>query len=254
MHILITNDDGVMAPGIMALANAFSILGKVTVVAPESEMSGVSHALTFLKPLFARQLESDSESICRYAVNGTPADCAKLGILELCADEPDLVVSGINGGLNAGINSLYSGTLGGAREASFFEIPSFAVSIEVLQKGKPNLSHLEWASRYSSEIILKLLELEAPKTTLHNINFPIASLQKPAYRVVPMETQRFNYEFQKGLDPTGRQYYWTKHSPSDNQRQHDTDISVLNEGFVSITPMGYDLTDERHLANIKAVL
>jgi 5'-nucleotidase len=69
-----------------------------------------------------------------------------------------------------------------------------------------------------------------------------------------METQRFNYEFQKGLDPTGRQYYWTKHSPSDNQRQQDTDISVLNEGFVSITPMGYDLTDERHLANIKAVL
>lgn len=248
MNILITNDDGIHAPGILALADAFAATGKVTVVAPEYEQSGVSHALTFLKPFFATEVDSMQENVRSFAVNGTPADCTKVGIVEICDTPPDVVVSGINGGLNCGINCLYSGTLGGAREASFFEIPSFAFSVEVRRKGEWSLDHVRRAAELAQQMVPQILAMKNNPRTCYNINFSIESLEKTPESVwVPMETERFRYEFQKGMDPTGRSYFWTKHSPSENGSPFETDISAIAKGKISITPMSYDLTDQTAL-------
>lgn len=245
MHILITNDDGIHAPGIIGLAHEFASFADVTVVAPEYEQSGVSHALTFLKPINAHRLPSDLENVSWFAVNGTPSDCTRLGVLELCETRPDMVVSGINGGLNVGINCLYSGTIGGAREGSFFEIPSFAVSLEVVQKGQSNPQHVKRASKLTRELILsELLPNASSKTAMYNINFPIASMENDVpVEVVPMETQRFEYHFEKGNDPAGRPYFWTKHVASEIRNSNGTDVSVVEYGKIAVTPMTYDLTD-----------
>lgn len=253
MRILITNDDGIHAPGITALAQAFTEIGEVTIVAPEYEQSGVSHALTFLTPFFVQQIESDHPKIRRFALNGTPSDCTKLGIVELVEEKPDLVISGINGGLNVGINCIYSGTLAGAREGAFFGIPSFAVSIEVIRKGISNPDHVQQAAEWSRELILELGQADSPGTTHFNINYPIAALEKNTLEneaapvIVPMETQRFEYRYQKGTDPTGRPYYWTEHQSSNITHNELTDLKAVEKGFVSITPMDYDLTDHRQL-------
>ncbi|MEC9093380.1 MAG: 5'/3'-nucleotidase SurE [Planctomycetota bacterium] len=262
MRILITNDDGIHAPGITALAEAFVEIGEVTVVAPESEQSGVSHALTFLTPFFVQQIDSDHPKIRKFALNGTPSDCTKLGIVELVEEKPDLVISGINGGLNVGINCIYSGTLAGAREGAFFGIPSFAVSLEVIRKGISNPDHIQRAAEWSRDLILELSQSDLPSCPHFNINFPTAALENhsletgPAEeqtgpRFVPMETQRFEYRYQKGTDPTGRPYYWTEHQSSNITHNELTDLKAVEKGWVSITPMDYDLTDYRQLQRMQ---
>lgn len=257
MQILITNDDGIHAPGIMALAMAFTEIGDVTIVAPEYEQSGVSHALTFLTPFFVQQIESDHPSIRRFALNGTPSDCTKLGIVELVEGKPDLIISGINGGLNVGINCIYSGTLAGAREGAFFGVPSFAVSIEVIRKGISNPDHVQQAAAWSRELVLELSQTDSPGKTHFNINYPIAALEKNALGnkvepvFVPMETQPFTYRYQKGTDPTGRPYYWTEHQSGNITHDELTDLKAVERGLVSITPMDYDLTDHRHLERLR---
>lgn len=254
MNVLITNDDGINAPGITALADAFDEIANVTVIAPEYEQSGISHALTFLRPLFARQIqgvddqdESDeAPGVQRIAINGTPSDCTKIGIVEFCDPQPDLVISGINGGLNVGINCLYSGTLAGAREGAFFGIPSFAVSLEVLRKGVSNPAHLASAANLSRKMILQILEHDHLPGSYHNINFPIKAFQQdPEITVVPMEKQRYEYRFEKGIDPTGRPFYWTKHTSKHSNDGLDSDVKSIEKGLVTITPMTYDLTDQQ---------
>lgn len=254
VNVLITNDDGINAPGITALADAFDEIANVTVIAPEYEQSGISHALTFLRPLFARQIqgvddqdESDeAPGVQRIAINGTPSDCTKIGIVEFCDPQPDLVISGINGGLNVGINCLYSGTLAGAREGAFFGIPSFAVSLEVLRKGVSNPAHLASAANLSRKMILQILEHDHLPGSYHNINFPIKAFQQdPEITVVPMEKQRYEYRFEKGIDPTGRPFYWTKHTSKHSNDGPDSDVKSIEKGLVTITPMTYDLTDQQ---------
>ena len=129
MQILLTNDDGIYAPGLAALERELRQLGDVCVVAPATEQSGVGHSITFLSPLVVKEL-FDGDRRRGWAVEGSPADCVKIGVFEFCPRRPDLVVSGINGGLNAGINVLYSGTVAAAIEGAFFEITSMAVSLE----------------------------------------------------------------------------------------------------------------------------
>lgn len=249
MQVLITNDDGIHAPGIVALANAFAEIAHVTVVGPEFEQSGVSHAITFLSPLFVTRLESDHPNIRRFAVNGTPSDCTKLGILELCEEKPDLVVSGINGGLNLGINCLYSGTLAGAREAALFDIPGFAVSIDVVHKGVHQPEHVSRAADLARDQVTTLLKLESPAGSYFNINYPIYALENDAeVRFVPMETRRLDYNFEKGTDPAGRPYFWTAHTAKNIAHDQLTDLMAVKKGYTTVTPMTYDLTNESQLA------
>ena len=250
MQILITNDDGIHAPGIVALAEAFSEVGEVTVVGPEFEQSGVSHALTFLTPLFVNEMESRNPKVKRFAVNGTPSDCAKLGILELCPQKPDLVVSGINGGLNVGINCLYSGTLAGAREAALFNVPAFAVSIDVVHKGVHEPRHVNRAAELSRPLILELLKSEISAGSYFNINYPIFALENDAQtKFVSMETRRFDYNFEKGTDPVGRPYYWTAHTAKNIAHGELTDLMAVQKGHVTVTPMTFDLTDHQLLSD-----
>src|SRR5690242_12779082 len=181
MLILLTNDDGIYAPGLTALENELRSLGEVCVVAPATEQSGVGHSITFLSPLVCKEI-FDGDRRRGWAVEGSPADCVKLGIFEFCKYRPDLVVSGINGGLNAGINVLYSGTVAAAIEGAFFEITSVAVSLEYNEHAR-----FDRAARLAGDVIEQILSRKGPSPQLYNLNIPTVALERtPELRVVPM--------------------------------------------------------------------
>src|SRR5687768_2629106 len=166
MHILLTNDDGIYAPGLQALEKELRLIGNVNVVAPATEQSGVGHSITFLMPLVCKEI-FEGERRRGWAVEGSPADCVKLGIFEFCPQRPDLIVSGINGGLNAGINVLYSGTVAAAIEGAFFGITSFAVSLEYDEHAQ-----FDKAAELAVRVIEQTLERKPQSAQLYNLNIP----------------------------------------------------------------------------------
>src|SRR5262245_37897213 len=203
VQILLTNDDGIYAPGLAALEKELAKLGKVCVVAPATEQSGVGHSITFLSPLVVKEV-FDGERRRGWAVEGSPADSVKLGIFEFCPQRPDLVVSGINGGLNAGINVLYSGTVAAAIEAAFFGITSVAVSLEFSEHDQ-----FDQAARIARGVIAQILERKDAAARLYNLNLPTAAMTVPrGVKVVPMGVARYGEHFEKRVDPRGRNYYW----------------------------------------------
>ena len=239
MRILLTNDDGFFAPGIVALHHELQKLGEVMRIAPATEQSGVGHSITFLTPLIAHRV-FDHHDLEGWKVEGSPADCVKLGVSELCPWQPDLVVSGVNGGLNAGINVLYSGTVAGAIEGAFFGIPSIAVSLEF-----DELANFEAAAAIAVAIIRDVVAQPAQQTRLYNINIPTAATSADSaseLRVVPMGTGRYGQEYVKRTDPNGRHYYWATNDPPPEPTDHETDLSALADGHVTLTPLDYDLT------------
>src|SRR5689334_23895806 len=175
MQILLTNDDGIYAPGLQALERELRLIGNVNVVAPATEQSGVGHSITYLTPLIAKEV-FDGERRRGWAVEGSPADSVKLGIFELCPHRPDLVVSGINGGLNAGINVLYSGTVAAAIEGAFFGITSVAVSLEWEENFQ-----FDKAADIALQVIERILANQGNNPTLYNLNIPTAALDKPLH-------------------------------------------------------------------------
>ncbi len=221
------------------------LLGNVNVVAPATEQSGVGHSITFLTPLIAKEVY-EGERRRGWAVEGSPADSVKLGIFELCPQRPDLIVSGINGGLNAGINVLYSGTVAAAIEGAFFGITSIAVSLEYnehAQFGK--------AARVARGIIEQVLELKGPAAQLYNINIPTVALEQPrGVRIVPMGVQRYGEHYIKRTDPRGRTYYWATNDPPPPPGMAETDLTSLTEGFITLTPLQYDMTKPSELARM----
>lgn len=238
MRILLTNDDGIYAPGLRALERELRKLGEVTVVAPAVEQSGVGHSITFLSPLVCQEIFDERDQRRGYAVEGSPADCVKLGIFEFFKERPDLVVSGINSGLNAGINVLYSGTVAAAIEGAFFGLMSVAVSLEYDM-------HADWprAARIGREVIEQILEKKGTTPQLYNLNIPLAALRAPAeLRVVPMGVVRYGEEFEKRIDPRGRSYFWATNEPPPPPSEEETDISALAKGHITLTPLHYDLT------------
>ena len=180
--ILLTNDDGIYAPGLIALERQLEQLGDVYVVAPATEQSGVGHAITYLRPLIVKEL-FDARQRRGWAVEGSPADCVKLGLCEYCPRRPDLVVSGINSGLNAGINVLYSGTVAAAIEGAFFGITSIAVSLEFDEHAQ-----FDRAAVIARRIIEQIQQKKAQGPQLYNLNIPTAAVgsDRPVVEVVPM--------------------------------------------------------------------
>jgi len=235
--ILLTNDDGIYAPGLAAIEQELRSLGEVRVVAPATEQSGVGHSITYLTPLIVKEVFYGDEH-WGWAVEGSPADCVKIGVTEFCPRRPDLVVSGINGGLNAGINVLYSGTVAAAIEGAFFGITSVAVSLqfdEHAQFGK--------AARLARTIIQQVLDKKEPEPQLYNMNVPTAALDgMPQVRVVPMDVSQYGERYERRIDPFGRVYYWLTGQPPPPGSGRETDLSVLAEGHVALTPLGYDMT------------
>ncbi|MGI9456726.1 MAG: 5'/3'-nucleotidase SurE [Aeoliella sp.] len=240
MLILLTNDDGIYAPGLEAMERELSRLGEVVVVAPATEQSGVGHSITFLTPLMAKEA-FDGDRRRGWAVEGSPADCVKLAIAKFCPREPDLVVSGINGGLNVGINVLYSGTVAAATEGALYDIPSIAVSLEYSDHAR-----FDRAAQISVGVIEQLLANDAFRDhKLYNLNMPTSATHRSAnetqLRIVPMGVARWPAEFEERRDPQGRRYYWAAGTPP-TEFPCETDLTAIYEGRVTLTPLTVDRT------------
>ncbi|MBX3420920.1 MAG: 5'/3'-nucleotidase SurE [Pirellulaceae bacterium] len=242
MKILLTNDDGVYAPGLAALADALQDFGQVHTVAPATEQSGVGHSITFLEPLVCKKIY-DGDRLRAIAVEGSPADCVKLGVSQLLGDDVDAVVSGINGGLNAGINVLYSGTVAAAIEGAFFRLNSFAVSLEY----DPH-ADFATAAQMAVGLIRQILRHQQTTPQLYNINLPTAAVRQyreghpPQVKIVPMGVERYGEHFIRRQDPKGRDYYWATNDPPPRRTDHETDLTALADGHVTVTPLKFDLT------------
>lgn len=251
MRILLTNDDGVYAPGLAALREALEELGDVTLISPATEQSGVGHSITFLEPLVCKEIYN-GEKLHGIAVEGSPADCVKLGVSELIEEPVDLVVSGINGGLNAGINVLYSGTVAAAIEGAFFRLNSFAVSLEY----DPH-ADFATAAKLAVPLIRQVLAQKDASPRLYNLNIPTQAIENykagntPEVHMVPMGVERYGENYIKRQDPKGRDYYWATNDPPPRPSEHPTDLTRLSEGHVTVTPLNFDLTCEAELANMR---
>jgi 5'-nucleotidase len=249
MRILLTNDDGIHAPGLAAMGEALSTLGEVTIVAPAAEQSGVGLSITYLHPLMVRQ-EHREGRLYGHAVHGSPADCVKLGILEFCKPEPDLVVSGINSGANVGINVLYSGTVAGAIEGAFFRKTSIAIS---LSQGEP--PYYPAAARYAVRVIERLLEMKPAAGSLWNLNLPDSRAEGPlGLKPVRMAVNRQYDRIEARTDPRGRTYYWSGLDPIRNHAiEPGTDLYELGQGYATLTPLHFDLTNHGMLPELAAI-
>lgn len=238
MRILLCNDDGIYAEGIERLYHAVQPFGAIDVVAPEAERSAVGHAITIASPIKSRRIERPG-SFSGYAVSGTPADCVKLAVAHLLPEPPDLVLSGINHGANAGISILYSGTVSGATEGAICGVPSVAFSIATFEQ-----PIWETASRVAAQVVAKLTRHPLPPATVLNVNIPnLPFAELRGYAVVPMGASRWVEEFDERLDPRGNTYYWV-----DGKLQltpgagHENDVRMVQEGYVTLTPITFDLT------------
>jgi 5'-nucleotidase len=243
MQILLTNDDGIYAPGLAAMERALQRLGDVCVVAPAVEQSGVGHSITFLSPLMAKEV-FDGDRRRGWAVEGSPADCVKLAVAEFCPKMPDLLVSGINGGLNVGINVLYSGTVAGATEGAVFGITSVAVSLEYDEHARFDRA-AEMAVRLIEQI---LAQKDSAEHNLYNINIPTVAFERPTdVRVVPMATANWPADFDRRVDPKGRRYYWAMGTPAVPVAGELTDLEAWQKGFITLTPLRIDRTETKML-------
>jgi 5'-nucleotidase len=238
MRFLVSNDDGVLAPGLAALAEALATLGEITVVAPESERSGFSNALTLDRPLRPVQ-----QSNGFWAVNGTPADCVHLALNGLLDFEPDIVVSGINSGANLGDDTLYSGTVAAAMEARFLGKTSIAVSLA--GPGARTCGREGYAA--AAAMVVRLIKgwdrLQLPNRTLINVNVPEMPLEDiRGFRVTRLGHRGRAKDVQSMQDPRGREVYWIGIAGEPADAGDGTDFRAVHDGFVSVTPLQTDFT------------
>lgn len=257
MLILVTNDDGYQAPGLLALAHELKELGDVVVAAPSSQKSAISSSLTLYTPLMARHLRDGGSDV--FAVDGTPADSVKLAVRELLPGPPDLVVSGINFGLNTGSNILYSGTVAGALEGAQLGIPSYAVSLEVSQDPKWSM-----AARLARKLIARLVQSHPKDLTVYNLNIPARPVSRMKGPLVTVQEETpYEDEYDRREDPRGRTYYWLKGTPErkyspentrNGQEVVPTDAWAVSQGYVSVTPLRRDLTHHRMLDQTRRAL
>jgi 5'-nucleotidase len=237
INILVTNDDGIFAPGILQLKDSLSEIGKVTVVAPISEKSAVGHAITISDPLRVEEVERNGEFF-GYGVNGTPADCVKLGIRCLMKKGPDIVVSGINQGSNTAINIIYSGTVSAAAESIIMDVPAIAVSLTTYES-----KDFSYAGKVAKHIALQVVRNGLPPGVLLNVNVPPLSEDEIEEVVVTRQGKgRYDESFDKRVDPNKRTYYWLTGKRKILDFSDDVDDIVVMNKKVSVTPIHYDLT------------
>lgn len=248
-RVLISNDDGINAPGLKVLERAVRGLAKeVIVVAPETENSGAGHALTLQRPLRIRNISKN-----RYAVDGTPTDCVLLAINELLGGEPpDLVLSGVNRGGNIGDDVTYSGTVAVAMEATILGAPAIAFSQDLAD----GATHVHWptAEHWIPKILKRLKGQEIPISTLINVNFPDRSLKDvKGITIARQGARKTGDAIKQGIDPRGRPYYWIGWQRQEVLYNSGTDLHAVEEGMISITPLTIDLTDRRTMKTLKDV-
>lgn len=249
MHILVANDDGIHAQGILSLASFLATFATVTVVAPDRPQSASSHAITLHKPLYSDRVDF-APGIAAYQVNGTPADCVKLGVGALCAEaftEPlDLVVSGINAGANLGHDIVYSGTASAAAEGALLGLPAMALSLT-------DAPFDYTAGTFIAKLLIyNILKYGLPQGTYLNVNIPPGAYDEfQGIAMTKVGIRKYHNDYTKRIDPLGRHYYWQVGEPIEMENEPDSDVSAISQGMVSVTPIKRDFTNTEVLATLR---
>ncbi len=241
MQILLTNDDGITAPGLVALYRAVADMGDVHVVAPDSVQSATSHGITLHTPLLTSRVSVEGV-FSGIAVDGRPADCVKLAVTQLLTSKPDLVLSGINSGANVGINVIYSGTVAAAIEAAFLGVPAIAFSLHLRGPLEPDYAR---AAGLARGVIEQILAGGLAPRHVATVNIPaLDPNEMPAgIRIVRQSVSTTEDKYERRKDPRGRDYFWNTSGFSLEQGPEETDIAALREKYITITPLRFDLTD-----------
>jgi 5'-nucleotidase len=247
--ILITNDDGIYAPGLAALYQELRPLGEVTVVAPESEQSAVGHAISLSTPLRVKKARLGG-GVWGWAVNGTPADCVKIALGELLPELPELVVSGINLGPNVGINVLYSGTVSAATEAAILGVKQ-AVALSLNTYKDPDFAT---AARVAGKLLSRLQRQSLPEPICLNVNLPaLPEGEIKGVRLTRQDTGPLVEHFDCRVDPREHRYYWLAGINARQDLAPDTDYGALQAGYISITPLHHDLTHYPSMKDLRVL-
>ncbi|MEW6041421.1 MAG: 5'/3'-nucleotidase SurE [Elusimicrobiota bacterium] len=240
LQILLTNDDGVTAPGIWHLSKALSDIGDILIVAPEKERSGVSHAFTYNNPIYIREERINGKRA--FSINGTPSDAVKIAVSKICKKRPDFLFAGINAGDNTGVSCYYSGTVSAAREGCFWRIPSIAVSVKRIEE-----ESFSFAADRTRDLLQKLINKEiifdAAKVLL-NVNFPNCVPEKiRGIRVTRQGISPFRDDYEKRINPSGNPYYWIFGKKEESKLPGEDDVEIKKD-MITITPLALDSTDE----------
>ncbi len=247
--ILLTNDDGIHAEGLRKLRIAAAKLGQVRIVAPENEQSAVGHSITLYDPIKAHEVTKDGK-FYGYGIGGTPADSVKLAVYSLLRRPPDLVISGINNGSNLGINVLYSGTVSAATEAAILGFPAIAVSLG--QKKDPPF---DWALPHIERLGAWVLKHGLPRGVALNVNIPaLPPDQVRGFKLTRQGLTKFRESFEQREDPRGNLYYWLAGEATAAETEAEVDVTAVKEGYVSVTPLFYDLTAHSHMEDLTCSL
>jgi 5'-nucleotidase len=249
-HILVTNDDGVLAPGLLALAQEMRLLGQVTILAPDRNWSASGHVKTLERPLRVRKVLLADESTA-YCSDGAPSDCVALAVLGLFPDPIDMVVSGINPNANIGHDVTYSGTVTAAMEAIISGLPGVAISLDTPEDraGKPDFGP---AARVAHRVVSGIIRNGLPPRTLLNVNIPyLQDDQIKGYQVTRQGLRIYRDQLERRLDPRHRPYYWIGGQAPTAVHEDGTDFGAMMDGYVSITPLQLDLTDYQTLEDLK---
>ncbi|MFZ5449453.1 MAG: 5'/3'-nucleotidase SurE [Thermodesulfobacteriota bacterium] len=250
MNILLTNDDGIYAPGLAALYRELQRLGEVTVVAPEGEQSAVGHSISLITPLRVKEV-SINGGVEGWAVSGTPADCVKIALAELLPAYPELVVSGINLGPNVGINVLYSGTVSAATEASILGVRGVAFSLNSYDKN----SDFATAARLARDLLTQVKGWSRwTNGVCLNVNLPALPMdQVKGIKVTRQDTGPLVEHFERRVDPRKHVYYWLAEIHERQEPDLDTDYGALSQGYITVTPIHHDLTDYSSLSDLQTL-
>jgi len=245
-RILLTNDDGISAPGLKALAEELEKEFEVEVVAPDRERSASSHSITFHKPVWVYEIKPRWK-----AVTGTSVDCVNLAVNKLLNPKPDLVIAGINRGANLGCDIFYSGTVAGAREAGILGLPAFAISIEVGKNSEPDYSY---PARFARRFAKFVLENKFPHRLIFNVNFPaLASEEIKGFKFTSQGIRVYHPKIWEREDPRGNKYYWLNGEVKGGRDIKGSDILAVEQGYISITPLGLDFTDYQVLSHLREI-
>ena len=249
--ILVTNDDGISSPGIRVLIRQMKRLGDVVVVAPDSPQSGMSHAITISDSLRCEPIFMDSGPQREFSCSGTPADCIKIGVHEILEKKPDMIVSGINHGSNASVNVLYSGTMAAAIEGALQGVPSIGFSL-LDYSWDADFSE---AGNYVYKIASMVLKKGMPNGVCLNVNIPkISAKRYKGIRVCRQTIGKWMEKFDKRMDPNGKPYYWMTGEFKDMDGSDETDIWALNNNYVTVVPVQFDLTSHKSIIDINKIL
>ncbi len=247
LSILISNDDGIDAPGIEMLVRQMRHVGEVTVVAPHQQQSAVGHAITMNRPLRVREYHKNG-AFFGYAVEGTPADCVKLAVRALLKRKPDILLSGVNHGSNTAISVIYSGTVSAATEGTILGIPSIAVSLTTY---KP--ADFTFAARFARRLARTVVKRGLPEGTLLNVNVPPLPPDRiKGVRVTRQGRAIWNDTFDVRRDPANKEYFWLTGGLQNVDQDLDYDEAAVRGGYVSVTPIQYDLTNEEMVERMRS--